>query len=43
MKQTKMFGACAAALVGLLLVCMAVKPVSVENELCAVTIGGGSL
>lgn len=39
MKQKKMFRACAAAA----LVCMAVIPVSVENELCAVTIDGGSL
>jgi len=39
-----MFGPCAAALVGLLLVCMAVAPVSAENELMrAVTVHGGSL
>jgi uncharacterized membrane protein len=43
MKQKKMFGACTAALVGLLLVCMAVVTVSAENELCAVAIDGGSL
>ncbi|MDN7011467.1 hypothetical protein FGW20_00120 [Methanoculleus sp. FWC-SCC3] len=43
MKQNKIFGACAAAVVGLLLVCMAVVPVSAENGICAVGVPGGSL
>ncbi|KDE54571.1 hypothetical protein [Methanoculleus sp. MH98A] len=44
MTQKKMFGPCAAALVGLLLICMAVAPVSAENGLMrAVTVPGGSL
>jgi hypothetical protein len=41
MKQRKMFGPCAVAVIGLLLVCMVVAPVSAENELCAVAIDGG--
>jgi hypothetical protein len=42
-KQKKMSGPCAVAVIGPLLVCMAVTPVSAENELCAVAIDGGSL
>ena len=43
MKQKKMFGPYAVAVIGLLLVCMAVAPVSAENGLHAVAIDGGSL
>src|SRR5688572_9981642 len=43
MKQKKMFGPCAVAVIGLLLVCMTVASVSAENGLHAVAINGGSL
>lgn len=43
MKQGKMFRSGVVAVIGLLLVCMAVAPASADNELCAVGIPGGSL
>ena len=44
MTRKKMFGPCAAALVGLLLVCMAVAPVSAESgPMRAEYVPGGSL
>ncbi|MFY9132002.1 MAG: hypothetical protein WBJ06_02330 [Candidatus Methanoculleus thermohydrogenotrophicum] len=43
MKLEKLFGPGVVAVIGLLLACMAVAPVSAENRLCAVEVSGGSL